>query len=118
MILLFIILQFIGSIALWLTITSTIRTLKLKKDFSLIISLILSIVFLIMAMRLSIMFPMYYLICAIIHSLYVLFIVVRDVNKSKFSIIINTVSGFCFWPQSICYNLFLYSISDVDKKNI
>lgn len=117
MIIALMILQFIGSIILWLTIASVIRTLKIKPGFSLVASLVLSIIFLVLSERLSIMFPMYYLICGLVYSLYTLFNVIRYGGKSKITILINTIGGFCFWPQSVCYNLFLYSISDAGEEN-
>lgn len=68
-----VILYWLASIVLWVSILGGIRALQIKKSFSLVASLILSIVFLMMIIRISLHAPVYYMIGGLAFTAFSLF---------------------------------------------
>jgi len=104
-------LQFVGCILLWLIISHTMRAQQIKKTPTLLLSSVFATFFLILVIRLSVFNLVYYLVCAGLFSIFsVIFCIVKDVKIRAF----DTFMNFILWPQAICLTLFYYSIADED----
>ncbi len=108
-----VILYWLASIVLWVSILGGIRALQIKKSFSLVASLILSIVFLMMIIRISLHAPVYYMIGGLAFTAFSLFAFPRLHTGWRHAL--DLLINFMFWPQSICFLMFLYGIGDAEK---
>lgn len=109
------IIYWIASIVLWVSILGGIRALQIKKSFSLVASFVLSIVFLMIIIRVSLHIPLCYMIGGLAFTAYssYAFPSLRTGWRRALDILIN----FMFWPQSICFLMFLYGISDAEESS-
>lgn len=110
MIIAFCILQYIATIVLWVSILGWMRTYKIQKDFGIVLSLLLATFFLFMVIKFSIYKMLYYLIGAVLYTLFSFPILAR-VQKG-WRLLIETIVSFIFWPQTLCFAMFMYSIND------
>lgn len=106
----FIALQFLGCIVLWVLILATLRENKIKPPISVQLSLVLSIIFLSIIIRLSFTHLMFYGIFGLFYMLYIL--VSAKLNGVQLKLPVDMIVSFLYWPQVISYSMFLQSISD------
>ena len=105
----FLSIQFFGCIVLWLLIATTAREFNIKKNVSLLLSSILSTIFLILVVRLCMFHLYFYAFIGAIWTAFTIYNAIRNkIQLSFFTILINEL----FWPHTLVYTMFLYSIEE------
>lgn len=104
--------QFVGCIILWVVISHTMRSQQITRTPSLLLFSLLSTLFLILVIRLSLTNLVYYAVGAGLFSIWaIVFSLMKKVKIHIFDTFMNLV----FWPQAICLTLFYYSIADAES---
>lgn len=111
----FLFIQFFGCIALWLLISTTTRELNIKRSFSLLLSSVLSTIFLILVVRLCMFHLYFYVGVGIFWTIYTIYNAIRsNIQLNFLTILINEL----FWPHVLVYTMFLYSVEDQFNEDI
>ena len=109
----FMVLYWLASIILWVSILTILRAKEVKKDMGLVLSLVLSIVFLMIIIRLTLHAPLYYLVGAVGWSVFSIAVLWRGPLTWKRAM--GAIIDFLFWPQALCFAMFIYGVSDAEQ---
>lgn len=111
----FVIIYWLASIGLWVGIMTLMRSLEIKKNNSIVIGLGLSIIFLMLVLKLSILNPWCYFVGSMAYSLFVWFGIPNA--RTGWQKIVGKFTDVLFWPQSLCLNMFLYSVRSDEQSS-
>lgn len=110
MIFAFVIFYWLASIILWIIILGLLRSPLIKKDISQVLSLILSVIFLAMVLKLSLFTPICYVVGGAVYCAFT-WLTLPNVQNGWRRYVAKIID-MVFWPQSLCLTMFLYGASD------
>lgn len=111
---LFCIAHYIVFIAMWVSIIGLMRAKKIERSPALAIHLFFTVIFLVLAIKFSLIRPIFYLIGAILNFIFSTFILSK--SQPGWRRWIDMLISFLFWPEAIAFAMFLHFIKE-DEKN-